>query len=190
MTLDDAKVLLTDNNIPFDLVEYENEKEYWHHTMLFPYTKNAQVCKVLVLVVRSNNGKKDIELQFNEKDGIFCFEEIRFGSYCFEVLCEVKEEKLAEELIACIREVQEGYWRVIVANNIKRRFWLWDACFDLNDTDDDISGKKAFDEAMLLIEESEKVSGGVFGKFLDKLLRTKVQYEIYDWNTYQCIVKE
>ena len=27
MTLDDAKVLLTDNNIPFDLVEYENEKD-------------------------------------------------------------------------------------------------------------------------------------------------------------------
>ena len=36
MTLDDAKVLLSENNISFKVDEYENEKEYWHHTMLFP----------------------------------------------------------------------------------------------------------------------------------------------------------
>jgi len=47
MTLDDAKVLLVENDIFFELVEYRNEKEYWHHTMLFPYTKNAKSCKVI-----------------------------------------------------------------------------------------------------------------------------------------------
>ena len=92
MTLDDAKVLLTDNNIPFDLVEYENEKEYWHHTMLFPYTKNAQVCKVLVLVVRSNNGKKDIELQFNEKDESFSLKKYALAVIALRYYTKLKKK--------------------------------------------------------------------------------------------------
>lgn len=50
MTLKDAKVLLTENDIEFELVEYKDEKEYWHHTMLYPYTKHAKPCKVIAMV--------------------------------------------------------------------------------------------------------------------------------------------
>ena len=63
MTLDKAKTLLSENNISFELHEFNSEAEYWHHTTLFPYTKNAKPCKVIAMIIRSNNGKKDIELQ-------------------------------------------------------------------------------------------------------------------------------
>lgn len=190
MTLDDAKALLTENKISFELVEYSDEVEYWHHTTLFPYTKNARACKVLAIVIKSNNRKKDIELQFNENNGTFCFEELRFGSFCFEILSECKEETLNENLMAYIREIQEGNWTVIIANNIEKRFWLWDGCFDLNDADDEICGRRAFEEAMLQIQVKENNHKGLLRRILARLLRTKVQYEIYDWNTYQSIIKE
>ena len=83
MTLFEAKKLLKENNIVFEIKEFEDEAAYWHHTMLFPYTKNARTCKVIALIITSNNGKKNIELQFNAVDDDFLFEELHFGDFCF-----------------------------------------------------------------------------------------------------------
>ena len=190
MTLDEAKVLLTENDIDFELVEYKDEEEYLHHTALYPYTKHAKSCKVLAMVVKSKNGEKDIELQFNEEHGIFYFVELRFGSFSFEMFEDSEEGKLTEKLMIHIREMQAGNYVVIVANNIEKHFELWDSCFEVNDTENDFFGKKAFEAEIHRIQGLENASKGWFEKFLDKLLRTKIQYEIYDWNTYKCIVKE
>lgn len=179
MILDDAKVLLTENNIPFEMVEYENEKAYWHHTMLFPYTKNAKPCKVLVFVVKSNNGEKNIELQFNENNGALYFEELRFGGHCFE-LFDIQEEILAETLIDNIVQIQKGKVTVIEANNLNKRCWSGDAIFDIDD-EDDVFGKRGFEKAILHIQKPKGLLSKIFG--------SKMQYEIYDWNTYQSIVK-
>lgn len=179
MILEDAKLLLVENNISFETVEYRDEKEYWHHTMLFPYTKNAKSCKVIGIIIKSNNGKKDIELQFNESDGEFKFEELRFGDFCFEFF-DVLEEMLAEELISNINEIREGKIAVIVANNLRKKRWIGDAIFDLSD-DDDAFGKAGYDKAIQRIHKPY----GFFGE----LFKSKIQYEIYDWNSYQCIIK-
>lgn len=106
MTLDEAKVLLTENDIDFELVEYKDEEEYLHHTALYPYTKHAKACKVLAMVVKSKNGEKDIELQFNEEHGIFYFVELRFGSFSFEMFEDSEEGKLTEKLMIHIREIR------------------------------------------------------------------------------------
>ena len=179
MILEDAKLLLVENNISFETVEYRDEKEYWHHTMLFPYTKNAKSCKVIAIVVKSNNGNKNIELQFNETDAGFVFEELSFGDFCFDFF-DVLEEVLVLDLISNIKKIQEGKLTVVLANNLKKRCWIGDAVFDLND-DDDLFGKKGYEEAMQRIRKP-------YG-FLGKLFKSKIQYEIYDWNTYQIIVK-
>lgn len=123
MHLEEAKQLFVKNNISFELAEYEDEKEYWHHTMIFPYTKNAKSCEVKVIVIKSNNENKDIELQFNEIDGIFVFVELRFGEYCFE-FSDVFEEILVTELISVVKEIQEGKMIVIIANNLKKNVGL------------------------------------------------------------------
>ncbi|MBE5922605.1 MAG: hypothetical protein E7269_07625 [Lachnospiraceae bacterium] len=179
MILEDAKLLLVENNISFETVEYRDEKEYWHHTMLFPYTKNAKSCKVIAIVVKSNNGNKNIELQFNETDAGFVFEELRFGDLCFEFF-DVLEEVLVLDLILKIKKIQEGKLTVVLANNLKKRCWIGDAVFDLND-DDDLFGKKGYEEAMQRIRKPYGLLG--------KLFKSKIQYEIYDWNSYQCIIK-
>ena len=179
MTLDDAKVLLSENNISLEVDEYENEKEYWHHTMLFPYTKNAKNCKVFAIVIKSNNGKKNIELQFNENNGVFFFEELRFGGYCFE-LFDIKEGILVETLIDDIVQIQKGNLTVIEANNLNKRCWSGDAIFDLDD-EDDVFGKSGLEKAILHIKKPKGLLSKIFG--------SKMQYEIYDWNIYQSIVK-
>lgn len=178
MTLSDAKILLSENDIDFVVCEYENEATYWHHRMLFHYTKNARNCKVITLIIASNNKKKNIELQFNDVGNEYRFEEMSFGDYRFEMF-DYNEEMLADDLLNRIKEAQSGNIVVIIANDLKNRRWLGDACFDLNE--DDVFGRQDFEKAM---ERINKPKG-----LLTRLFRTQKQYEIYDWNSYQCIVK-
>lgn len=178
MTLDEVKAMLLSNDISFNIAEFENEADYWHHTMLFPYTKNAKPCKVIALIVTAPNGKKNIELQFNSVDGVFSFEELCFGDYCFE-LFDMKEEYIAEAILTHIGEIRGGNLYVISANDIHKKQWLGDACFDLDS--EDAFGSAGFQKAM------QKINGPK--GFWSKLRRTNIQYEVFSWNTYQCIVK-
>ena len=59
------------------------------------------------MVVKSNNGKKDIELQFNAAGDAFRFEELRLGGFCDE-LFDCNEVTLADDLIRNISEIQKG----------------------------------------------------------------------------------
>ena len=178
MTLHEAKTLLTENNLAFETSEFETEATYWHHTMLFPYTKNARNCKVIALIITSNNRKKNIELQFNAVGDDFLFEELRFGDFCFEMF-DYNEEMLVNDLLHRINEIKSGTFSVIVANDLKNKRWLGDSCFDMND--DDHFGKPGFEKAIQIIQAPKG--------FISKLLKARKQYEIYDWNTYKCIIK-
>ena len=179
MTLQEAKDLLSRNSICFDICEFKNESEYWRHTMLFPYTKNAKNCKVVALIIKSNQGRMNIELQFNKTANDFIFEELRFGGFCFEMF-DYQEEMLADDLLDRIKEITNGNFTVIIKNDLKNKKWLADACFDLDD-DDDAFGRQGFEQAIQRIRQPKG--------FISKLLKSKLQYEIYNWNTYDCIVK-
>ena len=179
MTLSQAKDLLIQNNIEFKLLEFKNEADYLKHSMLFPYTKKARSDKVIAVVIESKNGNKNIELQFNEVDGVYKFEEMRFGEFCYEMF-DYAEEMLAGDLMHNIIEIKNGKLIVVALNDIKHRRWLADSCFDLSD-DDETFGKIGFEKAMSKINNPKS--------FISKLKKSKIQYEIYDWNSYQCIVK-
>jgi len=179
MTLEEAKQLLRTNNIEFNILEFSSEAEYWRHSVLFPDTKNAKSCKVIAIIIKSNNEKKNIELQFNLKDNVFFFEELSFGDYCFEMF-DYKEEYLSKDLLENIRRIMSGSFKVILANDLKKHRWLGDACFDMND-DDDVFGEQGFEKAINRIKKPKS--------FISKLTKSKVLYEIYDWNTYQSIEK-
>lgn len=179
MFLEEAKKLLTENNIPFELQEYPNEKEYWHHKMMFPYTDNAKECKVVAIIVKSNNGNKNIELQFNGANNDFIFDDMCFGEFSYE-LFDIPEEELSAEMISIITEIRKGNLAIIIVNNLKKKNRIGDGCFDLND-DDNTFGKPGFEKNIDYIKKPQV--------FFDKLVKSQRQYEIYDWNTYQCIIK-
>lgn len=179
MLLEEAKMLLAENNIPFELQEHQNEKEYWHHKMQFAYTDNAKECKVVAMIVKSNNGNKNIELQFNSVNNNFIFDDMCFGGFSYE-LFDIPEEELSAEMISIITEIMKGNLAIITVNNLKKKHLMGDACFNLND-DDNTFGKPGFEKA---IDYIKKPQG-----FLKKFVKPQRQYEIYDWNTYQCIIK-
>ncbi len=178
MTLDEAKLLLNNNNISYQLCEFQNEAEYWHHTLLFPYTKNAKSCKVTVIVIKSNNEHKNIELQFNTINNISEFVELRFGGYSYEMFNHV-EEMLADDLINIIGEIMQGNLKIIISNDLKKKCWLGDACFDM--MDDDYFGNSEFQEALQNIHKKKG--------FFEKIMHSQKQYEIYDWNNYRSVIK-
>ncbi len=179
MTLIEAKILLERNRIPYHTAQYENEAEYWHHCMPFPYTDNARKCPVIALVIPSVNGVKDIELQFNRHRGEFVFRDLWFGGYSFEMF-NYDPELLEADLLEFIGQIVDGSLAIIESNNLKKKRWRGDACFDLTD-DDDVFGVRGYREATAKIEAPKT--------FWQKLRKTRIQYDIYDWRTHRQIVK-
>lgn len=179
MTLNEAKVMLERRRIPYHTAQYETEAEYFRHLSPFPYLKNARSCKVIALVIPSVNGVKDIELQFNRIRGEYTFEELWFGGYSPELFNHAPE-LLEADILDYIGQIVDGKLVVIEINNLKKKRWGGDMCFDLSD-DDDVFGAPGFREAVAKIEKPKT--------FWQKLTGKKLQYDIYDWRTYRQIVK-
>ena len=181
MTLETAKDLLNANNIPFEICYYRDEADFYRHICLFPYLKNAKPCKVTTIVIRSKNGHKNIELQFNEtKDGTV-FVELYFGGFSYE-LFDCQEEYLSNEILREIADIREGKVTVIEANDLKKRRWIADAQFDRSDKEDPVFGELGFEKAMIKVQKPLSI--------FKKLFHAKIQYDIYDFESYQCIIKE
>ncbi len=180
MTLEGVKELLNKNEIPYHLCEYENEAEYWRHSMLFPYVKHSKSCKVFVIVIQSKNGHVNLELQFNMENGTLELYDLHFGGYSHE-LFNCDEEIIQKEIIDTISEITSGKMKIITVNDLKAKRWLEDICFDTSDSGDDMFGMPGFQKAMKKIQKKKS--------FLAKAFKLQTQYEIYDWNTYECIVK-
>ena len=182
MTFDAVKMLLEENNISFSELHFDSDAEFRLHISPFAYIKNAGTYPVKALVITSNNNHKNIELQFIDEnnDGNYTFVDLYFGEYFFE-LFDCQEEFLQQSITDEIKSIISNEVIVIVANNLKRKSWLGNACFDLNDNDDDWFGKAGFERAMQRIQKPKGI--------ISKLLKSSKQYEIYDWNSYQCIIK-
>lgn len=136
-------------------------------------------CEVIALIIQSKNGKKNIELQFCEANECYVFEELRFGDYCYEMF-DSKDALLFDEVLDRIDEIMSGSISVIVANDLKKKRWIGDACFDKNDSDD-CFGIAGLEKTIRSLQRPKTL--------LSKLIGSKKQYEIYDWYSYQCIVK-
>lgn len=179
MTLQEVERLLAENNLPFVKREFSNEAAYWQHLTMFPYTECASECKVIALVIESPNGKKNIELQFNATENDFIFDLPHFGSFAYESFQD-NERLDPNDLLSFINDIMSGHVAVIVANDIRHKRLLWDCSFDLNNTDDEILGKAGFEETVKQIQTKKY--------FIARLLEPEKQYEIYDWNSYQCFI--
>ena len=180
MTLSQAKDLLTTNSIPFQECEFASEADFLYHISPSLYIKNAKEHKYYALIVQSNNGKKHIELEFEEKNGEFVFWDLWFGDFCFEYFAGDASEDVSY-LLEEIQEIMQGKHTVIMVTNPKTKRWIADAQFDRSDPEDDWFGEIGFQRMMKRIRKKRTIWGRLFG--------SKRSYEIYDWNTYQCIVK-
>ena len=146
MTLSEAKLLLEKRCIPYRIAQYENQTEYYLHLSPFSTVAHAKNCKVTALVIPSVNGVKDIELQFDQKRGEYVFADLYFGDYSFEMF-DYNPDMLEADLLDQIGEIVDGKTAFIVSNDLKRKRWRSDACFDLTD-DDNVFGEPGYREAI------------------------------------------
>lgn len=177
MTLENAKKLLSERNIPFIETVYESEKEYWTKSDDFKTgdIKNAREIKVATLVITSNNKRKNLLLQFFEKNNQLEFNDLLFGSFSFEMF-DYKPDMLADDLMHCIEFVMSGNAKVLEAyNKSKRISALW--IFDMS-VDEDVAD---LNNTLVRIEKRKNIFKGLFS--------AKRYYDIYDWNTCIRIVK-
>lgn len=174
MTLEHARKLLDEKNIPFIETIYASEKEYWTESEDFKSANvnNAREIKVATLVITSNNKHKNLLLQFFEKNNQLEFNDLLFGSFSFEMF-DYNPDMLADDLMHCIEFVMSGNAKVLEAyNKSKRISALW--IFDMSDDEDVVD----LNNILARIEKRKK---SLFG--------SKKYYDIYDWNTYIRIVK-
>ncbi|MBE5815737.1 MAG: hypothetical protein E7320_11155 [Clostridiales bacterium] len=179
MTLDAAKALLKENHISFSELHFDSVAEFRMHLSPFAYTENAGECPVKALVVASNNNHKNIELQFVDENncGNYSFVDLYFGEYFFE-LFDCPEECLQQSIVDEIKRIISNEVIVIVANDLKKGKWVGDQIFAKNEKDG--LGLPGFERTM---QRLNKKKG-----FVAKIIGTKTQYEIYDWNSYQCMI--
>lgn len=174
MTLEQARKMLQVNQIPFQDMEFSCVAEYDNHNILYPNTKNTSPGRVIALVIPSQNSRKNLELQFTSAGDCFRFAELWFGEYSFE-LFDIGEGFLEAELLDKIGQILSGNFQVIVANDLGRKRWLWDTGFDM---------KEDYADFAAVLERIQKPKS-----LWAKLSKRRIQYEIYNWNTYRCILK-
>ncbi len=173
MNLNEVVDLLHENNFSFTLHEFENEAAYRRHIVRFPNTENAKDCKVCSVRLKSPNAHKNMELQFNLEQDDFVLEDLYFGEFGFE-LFDRGEDGFADALLQTIRAIMAGELTVAVCYDIKHRRLLWDAAFDVED-------QRRFENAFKKIKQRKR--------FFERFFKAQKQYEIFDWNTYQCIMR-
>ena len=132
MNLKEVKELLDKNNITYQLIQYNDDMDFWKHIIAFPSNTRGCKEKVIVIVIESNNGKKNIEIQFDETSDGFIFGELYFGGFCYE-LFDMKEEYLPDELISLITEIMECKLACIELVDLKNKRWLMDASYEYED---------------------------------------------------------
>ena len=177
MTLDETKELLTNHEIPFVQVEYESEIEFFKH--LKNQSEKARPYKVIALVIKSKNGKKDLEIQFNIIGNNVLFQDLWFGAYWYE-LFDCSDETLGNEILNTVISIMNGGESVILIYNYKSDRCIGSLNF-VRSNDDGVFDSLGLKKTMEKIEKKKT--------FISKIFNYKRKYEIYDWNTYRLIIK-
>ena len=166
MNIEEAKALLKEKAVRFKETEYPTEKEYWRHICEFYYWQNASDTRVRALTIRCKNGKRHIELQFNDNGEEFVLTELYFGTFCFELNEFLEEGQQPEdELKKHLDPLLEGRYTVFTAADLKAGRLICDG-FD-PDLPTDVKLRLA-----------ERLSNA--NSFWGRLLGRRFAFEIYD----------
>ena len=188
MTLIQAKELLSSHCIEFTEMEFASEADFYDHILPFSYAPKANDHKLYALIIQSNNGNKHITLEFIEKKGEYVFSDLWFGAFTYEYLFDgviendsYSLQEIQEMLMDDIQAIIKNRIAFITVTNPKTKQLISDSQFDRSDADDAYFGEKGFQRAIGNIRKKPTL--------LWRLLGIRRQYEIYDWNSYECITK-
>lgn len=175
MNIDEAKTLLNTKGITFEEKDYATQREYWEHCSEFwhfEYASTKPDSMRKVLVIPCANGKKDIEIEFEQKDGEFEFVDLLFGSFAFEVEEDLPEGSTIEEsLMEYLSDLLQNRYTVLTVSSIEGGVIM-----DSFRPNVSAAGREK------LVDSYKKAVS-----FWGRLLKKHYVAEIYDCNLYQRI---
>lgn len=176
ITIEQFKKCLDNENILYKSQEYDNLEEFYDHLYMFPvYNKKERIGKVKALIIKNDNNNKDIELIFCEDNKDFFFNDMFFGEYSFEFFdWDVNYEEI-DDLLLEIKNIMENNVSVIIINNISKKRYVGDFCFDG-------TNKDKYQRIINSINKPKSIIKKIFSKSI-------LQYDIYNWNDYYVIKK-
>ena len=172
MNLSRAKELLNKKGLSYELIEYSCEGDFWKHISQFSDTSKAAHSKMISLVINSPNKHKNLELQFNQLENDYLFCELWFGEYCFEAF-DYEADILEQEILSDIENVISGVFIAFSVSDLKNRRFISDGLFEKNS-----ESLEKFKQKM-----SKPKS------WAEKIFKTQMQYELYDWDTHKIVIK-
>ena len=175
--LTEVEKLLKENNIPFTLT-VKSYQEYWRKKGIEEKEKRT----FSLLTIPNPNHEKNIEIVFADASENPKFIDLEFGGVGYEMF-QWEEEDLPRDLLNEIKDIRSGKEWIVCAANAKTGVWLSDHLFcdgDEND-EDDWNNMDDLYKTISKIRKPKSLWSKITG-------RTRC-YEIFNWNSYEKIVK-
>jgi len=176
MKLEDVKQLLNENGYAYETKIVLSSLDFYGGKGFCPKTETGPFW---LLTIPNPKHDKNIEIVFSDASDNPDFYDLAFGGFWYEMF-GYRDEHLPRDLLDEIQRIVTGKANIIFATNAKTGKWFADQIyFDLPETDwNDMDDYKR-----TLSRISAPKS---FGR---KLMRRTDVYEIYNWFSYQKIIK-
>ena len=178
MRLTEVQKMLNENNIPFTQM-----MESWKENSSKRNGEEKEVIEsVCLLTIWNPNHEKNIDMWLDGNSEDPEFSDLGFGGYCYEMFLR-KEEDLQQTVLSEIKYILSGKRWVVYKSNAKTGAWPSGKIFcDGDETDeDDRNDMKKLHKTVSRIRKWKNL--------LHKLTGQATCYEIYNWNTYEKIIK-
>lgn len=177
MKLIDVKKLLEDNGYTYSQTIVPNRAEFYRQKGFNPSDDTGAF---VLLSIPNPNHQVDIQIIFKDATEDAVFSDLEFGGYWYE-LFDCEETNIAQELLTEIQRIVSGSAYVIFASIVKKGVhWRWSGVYyDLPDSE--MNDMDAFRNTVHKIKSVKNWWSKLTGK-------TDI-YEIFNWTSYEKIVK-
>ncbi len=177
MKLIDVKKLLDDNGYTYTQTIVPSRAEFYGQK---GFNQSEDTEAFVLLSIPNPNHHIDIQIIFKDATENPDFIDLEFGGYWYE-LFDCEEKYVAHELLTEIQRIINGRTYIIFASMMKKGVhWCWDGKYD-NLPDAEMNSMGTFHNTVKKIKSPKS--------WWEKLTCKTRIYEIYNWTSYEKIVK-
>lgn len=177
MRLIDVKKLLDDNGYTYKETIVASRAEFYRQKGFNP---SEDTGAFILISIPNPNHQIDIQIIFNDATDNPDFNDLEFGGYWYE-LFDCEEKFVAQELLTEIQRIINGNTHIIFASMVKNGVhWRWDGKYD-DLPDEEINSMDAFRNVVKKIKAPKS--------WWKRLTDNTYIYEIFNWTSYEKIVK-
>ncbi len=177
MKLSDVKKLLDENGYTYTQTIVLSRAEFYRQKGFNP---SEDTGAFVLLSINNPNHTKNIELIFGDDSDNPDFYDLEFGGYWYE-LFDCEENYVAQELLTEIQRIINGNTHIIFATDANKNGRLFFDAIYYDFPDEEMNCMDAFHKAVKKIKSPKSWWRKLTG-------RTDI-YEIFNWTSYERIVK-